>query len=368
MADSYAASGVDYGPLDAFKRHCQKEAQTTNDVLESASGFRPNFETRGDSAFLLETDDAYYAHVEEGLGTKVLVADEMLKLTGRSFYHAIGVDTVAMITNDIVTCGARPLSMAMHAAVGNANWFAHPARAADLASGFSEGCRQSRAVWGGGETPALGGVVNPEAILLGGSCFGIIRPKSRRITNIPAPGDDIVLVASSGIHANGLSLCRGLAAKHPEGYLARLTDGRTFGEALLAPTVIYVPFVLDCLEQSIPLTSAMNITGHGWRKLMRPDAPRAYLLNDVGTSGPLFDFILAAAGMSVREGYATFNMGAGFAVTVAPQFTSRCLAVAEATGLKAWRAGSVAESPEKRVVLEPLRIEFTEAELSVRAT
>jgi len=367
MSDSYAASGVDYGPLDAFKRHCQKQAQATNAMLDARSGFRASVETRGDSAFLLETADAYFAHVEEGLGTKVLVADEMLRLTGRSHYHAIGIDTVAMITNDIVTCGARPLSVAMHAAVGTSNWFAHTQRAEDLARGFSDGCLQSRAVWGGGETPALAGVVCPETILLGGSCFGVITPKSRRILNIPAPGDDIILLASSGIHANGLSLCRTLAAKHPEGYLAKLSDGRLYGEALLEPTVIYVPFVLECLEQSIVPTSAINITGHGWRKLMRSDATLLYRVRDVGVCPPLFKFLLDTAGMSQQEGYATFNMGAGFAVTVAPRHTDQCLAIAKATGLTAWLAGTVEESPEKRVVIEPLAIEFGRDDLSVRA-
>lgn len=367
MSDSYAASGVNYGPLDAFKRHCQRQAQATNGVLEAASGFQANYETRGDSAFLLETPDAYFAHVEEGLGTKVLVADEMLRLTGRSFYHAIGVDTVAMITNDIVTSGARPLSVAMHAAVGTSDWFAHAQRAEDLARGFSDGCLQSRAVWGGGETPALAGVVCPETILLGGSCFGVISPKSRRILNVPKAGDDIVLLASSGVHSNGLSLCRALAAKLPAGYLTPLADGRTYGEALLAPTVIYVPFVLDCLAQGVGLTSAINITGHGWRKLMRPDAPLAYHMHDVGPSSALFEFLLSAAGMSRKEGYATFNLGAGFAVTVDPSRTAETLAIARAVGLDAWKAGTVRASTTKRVVIEPLDIVFEQDDLSVRA-
>src|SRR5205823_12890299 len=96
---------------------------------------------RGESAYLLETPDAFLAHVEEGLGTKNLVADEMERLVGGGYYQHIGVDTVATIVNDMITCGALPVSVAMHAAVGDATWFADTRRAEQLARGFALGCR-----------------------------------------------------------------------------------------------------------------------------------------------------------------------------------------------------------------------------------
>src|SRR5213082_4254079 len=158
---SYENSGVNYDLLDAFKRACQKAAQTTTGALQQHNLREPPA-VRGESAYLLEAPDGYLAHVEEGLGTKNLVADAMLKLTGRSFYRNIGIDTVATMVNDLVTCGALPISVAMHAAVGDARWFQTPGRAQELADGFAEGCRRAGAVWGGGETPALSGIVNPE--------------------------------------------------------------------------------------------------------------------------------------------------------------------------------------------------------------
>src|SRR6185312_10590444 len=128
-----------------------------------------------ESAYLIETPDEYLAHVEEGLGTKNLIADAMLRLTGNSFYRNIGIDTVATIVNDLITTGALPISVAMHAAVGDAEWFADPRRAESLATGFAEACRAAGAVWGGGETPTLKGIVNPETIVLAGSAIGRIR-------------------------------------------------------------------------------------------------------------------------------------------------------------------------------------------------
>src|SRR2546423_12152550 len=213
-------TGVNYDSLDAFKRACQRAAATTTGAL-AHHGFVEPKGIRGESAYLLEAPDHYLAHVEEGLGTKNLVADAMLDLTGKSFYRNIGIDTVATIVNDLITCGALPISVAMHAAVGDAAWFSKGTRAADLAEGFAEGCRQSNAVWGGGETPALKGIVNPQTIVLAGSAIGRIQPKPNRILGDVREGDAIIALASSGVHTNGLTLCRELAERLPEGYLTK---------------------------------------------------------------------------------------------------------------------------------------------------
>src|SRR5688500_8735936 len=243
---TYDQSGVRYDMLDAFKRACQQAAASTAPALKLHNLSEPP-NVRGESAYLLESPTEFLAHVEEGLGTKNLVADAMQKLTGESrFYHNIGIDTVATMVNDLITCGALPMSIAMHAAVGDSGWFADVERARHLACGFADGCMLANAVWGGGETPALKGIVNPETIVLAGSALGRIAPKSRRITGDVKDGDAIVLLASSGVHTNGLTLCRAIAEKLPQGYLTRLADGRAYGEALLDPSVIYVKFIAAC--------------------------------------------------------------------------------------------------------------------------
>lgn len=367
MSDlSYAASGVDYDLLDLFKRECQQAAATTGGAL-ARHGLGEPPAVRGESAYLIELPDCYLAHVEEGLGTKNLVADAMLELTGRSFYHAIGVDTVATIVNDVVTSGALPISVAMHAAVGDAGWFAHPERRRDLAAGFAAGCVAAGAAWGGGETPALKGIVEPGAAVLAGSAIGRIAPKALRIVGDVADGDAIVLMASSGVHANGVTLCRLLAERLPQGYLTPIGDGRSYGEALLAPTVIYAPFVAACQQAGVRLHYAVNLTGHGWRKLMRLDAPFVYRIDTVGEPGPLFDFMRRVGPIDLKEAYGTFNMGAGFAAMVAPEDAERALALARGAGFTAWRAGRVErQGARKAVELASLGLVYEADSLAVR--
>jgi phosphoribosylformylglycinamidine cyclo-ligase len=363
---SYDAAGVDYGPLDAFKRACQRRAAATAANL-SVHGLAELAESRGDSAYLIETPDEFLAHVEEGLGTKNLVADAVYQQTGRSFYANIGIDTVASIVNDLVTCGALPISVAMHAAVGDADWFSDRRRAVDLADGFARGCDLAGAAWGGGETPALRGIVEPGTVVLAGSAIGRIRPKSLRIPGELAVGDVIILLASSGVHANGLTLCRAIADRLPDGYNSIMDDGRGFGQALLEPSIIYAPFVAACQKAGIGLRYAVHITGHGWRKLMRLAEPFVYEITDIGRPPELFHFIRKFGPVTEEEAYATFNMGAGFAAFVSPTDVAACLAAARNCGIGAWVAGSIRKrGNHKAMEIVPLGITFDGATLQVR--
>jgi phosphoribosylformylglycinamidine cyclo-ligase len=357
---------VKYDRLDAFKRACQQAAKGTAGLL-AAHGYREPGEARGESAYLIEADDHYLAHVEEGLGTKNLVADAVQAQTGRCFYREIGIDTVATIVNDLVTCGALPLSVAMHAAVGDADWFADEGRASDLATGFAAGCREAGAVWGGGETPALRGVIEPGTIALAGSALGKIAPKSLRIAGDVNEGDAIVFLASSGVQTNGLTLCRQVADRLPEGYATRLKDGSTYGEALLAPSAIYVGFVRECQRRGLKLNYAAHVTGHGWRKLMRLDEPFVYEITEPRAVPPLFRFLMERGPIAIREAYATFNMGVGFAVFVAPPLADSVLAAAQAAGHDAWVAGRVRKDGKRKAVSIPaLGLAFESDTLKVR--
>jgi phosphoribosylformylglycinamidine cyclo-ligase len=363
---SYEKSGVNYDSLDAFKRACQQAAASTTQCLKDHGVSEPSG-VRGESAYLIETPEEYLAHVEEGLGTKNLVADAMLKLTGKSYYASVAIDTVATIVNDLITVGAAPLSVAMHAAVGDGDWFRNEARARDLAQGFAEGCRRAGAVWGGGETPALKGIVNPETIVLAGSAIGRIRPKSRRITGRVQDGDAIVLLASTGVQTNGLTLCRALADRLPGGYLTRMSDGRMYGEALLDASAIYVRFVLACQQAGLDLHYAAHITGHGWRKIMRLEEPFVYEMTHVPEPLPVFKFIMEQGPVEIREAYATFNMGVGFAVYVSQAEAARCVELAKQAGHEAWIAGTVRKQGlRKAVEIRPLGLTFEADTLKVR--
>ncbi len=368
MSLSYEQSGVRYDQLDAFKRACQRAARTTAGLLAS-HGYSEPAATRGESAYLIEAADHYLAQVEEGLGTKNLVADAVQASTGRTWYREVAIDTVATIVNDLVTCGALPVSVAMHAAVGDSGWFADRARAEALVDGFAEGCRLAGAVWGGGETPTLGGIVEPGAIVLAGSAVGRISPKHLRITGDVREGDSIIFLASSGVQTNGLSLCRKMAGLLPGGYQTPIGHGdpRAFGEALLAPSVIYVAFVRECQRRGLKLNYVAHVTGHGWRKLMRLEEPFVYEITSPRAVPALFQFIMEAGPVEQREAFATFNMGVGFAAYVAPELAPAVIEAARVTGYDAWLAGKVRrEGARKAVVVPSLDLTFEGDTLQVR--
>jgi phosphoribosylformylglycinamidine cyclo-ligase len=257
--------------------------------------------------------------------------------------------------------------VAMHAAVGDSAWFSDERRTNDLIEGFAAGCRAAGAVWGGGETPTLRDIIDPRTVVLAGSAVGRIAPKSRRILGDVAEGDTIVFLASSGLQTNGFTLCRQLAERLPRGFETRLEDGSSYGEALLAPSAIYVDFVQECQRRDLKINYAVHITGHGWRKLMRLAEPFVYEIDQPGHPPPIFEFLMRAGPIAVREAYATFNMGIGFAVFVAPALTDEVVAAAAACGYQAWRAGRVRrEGGRKSVFIPSFDLEYDSATLQVR--
>ncbi|MGH7893301.1 MAG: AIR synthase-related protein [Candidatus Binatia bacterium] len=363
---SYQKSGVDYGSLDPVKVLAQRAAAATAGNL-ARFGLAEVPASRGESAYVWEEPDAYRAFVIEGLGTKNLVADAMRRVTGKTYYDALARDTVAMIVNDVVVVGAEPQVVTAYWAVGASGWFDDRERAGDLVRGWAAACEEVGATWGGGETPALAGIVAPETIDLGGACVGVARPKTRLVLGDRlGAGDAIVLLASSGIHANGLTLARRLAEQLPQGYATDIGDGTPYGEALLAPTLLYPPVVRDLLEAGIDLRYLVNVTGHGWRKLMRARRELRYVLHAVPPVSPLFRFLVGRAGIDATEAYGTFNMGAGFAVYVPEAAAPRVVEIARGRGIDAWVAGHVEAGP-REVVIEPLGVRYAGDALSVRS-
>lgn len=363
---SYKSAGVDYERADGIKVLAQRAAAATAPHLEDR-GFAEVAASRGESAYVVDAGDTYLATITECLGTKALVADATRPISGRTHYDAIAQDTIAAAVNDIATTGAAPVVIQAYWAVGDTAWFADEPRARDLIEGWRAACDRCGAAWGGGETPTLAGVVDPGAIDLAATCVGVIKPKARLLlAGKLAAGDAILLLAASGVHANGLSLARQLAAKVPEGYGARLDDGRLYGEALLDPTPLYSIATEALFRAGIIPHYAVNVTGHGWRKLMRADAAFTYRIRSLPAVPPVLSFIQRHAGIDAREAYGILNMGAGFAVFVAPADVEPSLKAFKAAGFGATAAG-VVESGPKRVVIEPLGVEFGAGELKLRA-
>jgi phosphoribosylformylglycinamidine cyclo-ligase len=363
---TYKQSGVDYDKIDPLKVMAQKAArQTAQNLL--AAGFQEVEASRGESAYVIDLGEFYLATITECLGTKSLVADEMRALTGKTYYDAIAQDTIAMAVNDLITVGARPLTLHAYWATGGSGWFTDMQRIEELLSGWQQACDLAGVSWGGGETPSLSGVVEPGAIDLAASCTGIIKPKKRlTLGQDLQPGDAIVLLESSGIHANGLTLARKLAEQMVDGYATKIADGRLYGEALLDPTVIYSPVTEALFEAGITVRYLSNITGHGWRKLMRHPGALTYRIAAVPPAPPVLQFMAEQANLDARDAYGSLNMGAGFAVFVPAIDAEKTVEISEQNGVKAYKAGTVEEGA-KQVIIEPLGITFEGKSLDLRA-
>ena len=362
---SYRQSGVDYELIDPLKVAAQRAASATAGHLHS-HGFSEVRDSRGESAYVVDVGPFYLASIVECLGSKALVADEMSRLTGRSHYDAIAQDTLAMAINDLITVGATPLVVQAYWAAGGSDWFSDAARAQALVAGWKKACDTCQVAWGGGETPALAGIVEAGRIDLAASCTGLVNPKDRlSLGERLGAGDAIVLLASSGIHANGLSLARKLAERLPQGYLTEVAPGLGYGEALLAPTLLYAPVTEALWAAGIRVHYAANITGHGWRKLLRHPKALGYRIHTVPPVPPVLRFIQQQAQHDDAEAYGTLNMGAGFALFLPAAEAERAVAVARDCGIDAWVAGIV-EAGSKRLHIEPLGITFEGDTLQLR--
>ncbi len=362
---TYEQAGVNYDLIDPLKVAAQRAAASTAGAL-AIHGFTEVAASRGESAYVVDVGPFYLASIVECLGSKAIVADEMAALTGRSAYDAIAQDTIAMAVNDLITVGATPLVVQAYWAAGGSDWFGDATRAQALVAGWKRACDVCRVAWGGGETPALAGIVEAGRVDLAASCTGLVNPKTRlTLGDKLGPGDAIVLLASSGIHANGLSLARKLVERLPQGYLTEVAPGLSYGDALLAPTLLYSPVTEALAKAGIVPHYAANITGHGWRKLMRHPSALTYRFNTLPPVPAVLQFIQQHTGQDAHEAYGTLNMGAGFALYLAAGDAQRAVEVSRAQGIDAWVAGVVEAGP-KRVVIEPVGVTFEGAELQLR--
>jgi phosphoribosylformylglycinamidine cyclo-ligase len=363
---TYDRAGVDYGLLDELKRFAQMAAKGTENNVPPGMSFVE--ESRGESAAVFDIGSYYLATTPEGLGTKNLIADAVDPAGETPFFRALAQDTVAMIVNDLIVVGARPLMVNAHWAFGGSQMLEQrPQIGKDLVSGWVAACNEAGAVYAAGETPILQGIIYPETMELSGSGVGIIDPKSRLVLGQKLThGDHIVLIESSGIHANGLSLVRKLAVERlPVGYETELPSGKTLAEALLTPTFIYARLQEEAFKRCVDIHYMAHITGHGWRKLMRADQEFTYRFRMVPPVQEEFSVIQEASGLSAKGMYETFNMGAGFAFFVGGVDAPRVMEEAKALGFQSWDAG-VVEAGEKQVIIEPKNIIYQAETLNIR--
>jgi len=363
----YESAGVDYDVLDAGKREALASAALTPASALARLGGEAIAESRGEPAFAFRHGRETFATVLECLGTKSVLARRYQDAGGPNLFRNVGIDTVAAIVNDLVCVGALPLVVHAYFATGSAGWYADRERFAALVEGWRAGCEQAGAVWGGGESPTLPGLVAEPDIELAGSAVGVV-PGGRAILGRELePGDEIVLLASSGLHSNGASLVRSVADQLPEGLRTRLPSGVEFGAAALTPSLVYVPVIDALLREPVTITYLSHITGHGLRKLMRADRELTYRIEALPEVPEFLAELAERAGMDARAAYGTLNMGVGFAVFCRPGDGEPVVRAAAGLGYAALVGGRVEEGP-RQVVLEPLGVTFGAAELELRSS
>ncbi len=361
---SYSSS-VDYSIADPVKILAQKEGQVTSKNLPF--GFKEVEGTRGESAYVFDMGDRYGALVQEGLGTKSLIAQAVYDATGVSHFANIATDTVAAIVNDLITVGATAAVVNAYWSAQSYEWLSDPKVSEEFIQGWRKACDAAGATWGGGETQSLPDIIEKGALEFAGSGFGIIDPKDRlTVGKDISVGDVIILFESAGIHANGVSLARSLADALPDGYQTKLPSGGTYGEALLTPSIVYAKVIQAIFEADVDIHYMAHITGHGWRKLMRHTKSLTYRIKEVPPVPEVLQFIQKSVEMTDEEAYGTFNMGAGYAIFVPVMGVEKVLQVSQEQGIKAYTAG-VVEEGEKQVIIEPLNITYKKEDLAVRA-
>lgn len=338
-------------PINAFK---QRILQTAEKTLENIAGkgFKVDRESLGEAATLIAFRDFYLALTNDGVGTKPLVADIMYNLAGHKgkWYYPIGIDLLAANANDLDCVGAQPVAFMDEVAVGSETFLRDMTRMEHFLEGLERGCKLAGMALPCGETPKLEGIIGKNKALITGSAIGIITPKQRAVRGKKLlQGDAIIVLSSNGIHANGLTLARNIAEKLPKKYLTEI-DGAAVGEMLLQPTFIYHPVIDKLLRNNLPVHYMSNITGGGWRKIMRARQDLTYVIEYSPPVPQIFSYLQEHGKVSDEEAYSTWNMGVGFVIFGPEEIYKKVRKYAVANRMHAWLLGRV-EKGNRRVVI-----------------
>jgi phosphoribosylformylglycinamidine cyclo-ligase len=299
---AYAHAGVDQGAAGRGVTALVEVLRTIDPGRESRSAL-----ASGHYANVLRLDDRTgLALSTDSVGTKVIVAEQL----GR--FDTIGVDCIAMNVNDVVCVGAEPLAVLDYLAVEEPD----PGALEAIARGLKRGAEDAGVEIPGGELAVMPELIrghpSPRGFDVVGFCVGTVALDRVVTGSRVEPGDAIVGLPSSGVHSNGFTLAR----RALPDLLETLPDGRTAGETLLEPTVIYVRAALDLLRSEVEARGLAHITGDGLLNLLRLEAPVGYRIDAPLPSPPVFDLIAERAAVDEAEMWEVFNMGCGFCCVV----------------------------------------------------
>lgn len=338
----YKNAGVDieagYKSVELMKKHVQQTMRS--EVLTNLGGFSGAFSM----AKMKDMEKPTLVSGTDGVGTKLKLAFLMDK------HDTIGIDCVAMCVNDIACAGGEPLFFLDYIACGK-NF---PEKIAEIVSGVAEGCIQSNAALIGGETAEMPGFYPEDEYDLAGFAVGVVDEKDIITGADLKAGDVLIGMASSGVHSNGFSLVRKIFKMDKETLNTYHDElGKTLGEALLAPTKIYVKALRSIKESGVRIKACSHITGGGFYEnipRMLPEGKRAVVEKDSYEVPAIFKMMAREGNVEEKMMYNTYNMGIGMVVAVNSADVAKTLEAVQAAGETAYVIGKV-EDGEKGVTL-----------------
>ena len=341
QSESYKASGVDitagYKAVELMKSHIARTV--TSGAVSDIGGFGGLFELDIDGI-----EHPVLVSGTDGVGTKLKMAFLLNK------HDTVGIDCVAMCVNDIICCGAKPLFFLDYIACGKN----YPEKIAEIVSGVAEGCVQSGASLIGGEPAEMPGFYSEDEYDLAGFAVGVVDKDKIIDKEKVKEGDIIIAIPSSGFHSNGYSLVRKVFDVENADLSLRpeALGGRTIGEALLAPTKIYVKPILELLA-AVNVKGISHITGGGFYENIPRSIPKglsARIERKNVKVLPVFELLMEAGGIPERDMFNTFNMGVGMTVIVDPADADKALAVLKDSGEDAYVLGKIVRGEDGVVI------------------
>lgn len=338
----YKHAGVDieagYKSVELMKKHVQQTMRP--EVLTNLGGFSGAFSMEK----FKDMEKPTLVSGTDGVGTKLKLAFLLDK------HNTIGIDCVAMCVNDIACAGGEPLFFLDYIACGK-NF---PEKIAEIVSGVADGCIQSDAALIGGETAEMPGFYPEDEYDLAGFAVGVVDEKDIITGADLQAGDVLIGMASSGVHSNGFSLVRKIFKMEKETLNTYHEElGKTLGEALLAPTKIYVKALRAVKEAGVRIKSCSHITGGGFYEnvpRMLPEGKHAVIEKNSYEVPAIFKMMAREGQVEEKMMYNTYNMGIGMLLAVEPADAEKTVAAIEASGEKAWIAGTC-QAGEKGVTL-----------------
>ena len=331
---AYARAGVDIAAGDRAVELMKEHVAGTRrpEVLGGLGGFAGFF----DAATFKDYRHPVLATSTDGVGTKVDIARRM------KVYDTIGFDLMGMLVDDLVVVGAEPLFVTDYISCGHVD----PEVIASIVKGIAQACQKAGCALLGGETAEHPGLLAPDEFDVAGATTGVVERDEILGPERIAEGDALIAVASSGLHSNGYSLVRHVLLEQAGWTLDRHVDelGRTVGEELLEPTIVYAADLL-ALAQHSEVHAMCHVTGGGLaNNLTRvmPSHLTATIERSTWSPAPIFRLVQEVGAVSQSDIEETLNMGVGMVIALPDDQVSEALEFLAGRGLTAWQCGTVA--------------------------